>query len=182
MNHILHKEIGEIINRNKNKFQDYEIIYDTACLISSSNTKQNIPLFCSRFKSNMTEYCNVDILFIKNNKVKIIIEIDESNLKPTQICGKFLTSALSSYYIHPTNNNEVINMYDFVSFIQIVDISNLKKDLSSKTIQWENIEQSIQQIIPIKGSKIGSYKLIYGKTSKSKILEKKIINQILKSI
>jgi len=182
MIHKLHKEIGDIIKRNKDKFHDCEIIYDIACLDSSSIAKQNIPLFCSRFKSNMTEYCNVDILIIKNNRVKIIIEIDESDLKPTQICGKFLTSALSSYYIHPSKSNEVINMDDFVSFIQVVDISNLKKDLSSKTIQWRNLEESIQQTIPMNNSKVKNYKLICGETSNSKLLEKEIINQILKNL
>ena len=182
MKHLLHQEIGKIINRNKNYFVDCQIIYDPACDSSSSKTKQNIPLFSSRFKSNMTEYCNVDILIIKDNRVKIIIEIDESNLKPTHICGKFLTSALSLYYIHPNDKNEPVEMADSVSFIQVLDISNLDEEFSSKTIQWQNIEESIQKIVPLNKSKITNYKLIFGEVSKSKLLEKNLINQILKNI
>lgn len=78
-----------------------------------------------------------------------------------QICGKFLTSALASYFIHESENNKCIGMGDSVLFIQILDTSKLKNK-TSKTRQWDNIEKSIQNIIPAKGSKIDRYKLFYG--------------------
>lgn len=56
-------------------------------------------------------------------------------------------------------------MGDSVLFIQILDTSKLKIDKTSKTRQWDKIEESIQNIIPVKGSKIDRYKLFYGNDS-----------------
>ena len=86
MSHLLHKVIEKIID--KNIPLGYDLLKDHAC---SGN--QNIPLFSSKKKSNQTEYCNVDLLILKKDKIKVILEIEEADTKPTQICGKYLTSA-----------------------------------------------------------------------------------------
>ncbi len=152
----LHFKIAKIINKiiEKNNFPDCEIILDKAC-----HGTQNIPLFCSDVKSNPTEYCNVDILILKKGKIKVLIEIEVSKIIPTQICGKFLTSALSISYIHKKKANNVIEMDDSVFFIQIVDIENLKTN-SRKFKQFENLKNSINAIIPLKNSKIKEYFLL----------------------
>jgi len=139
MEHPLHKIVGECIGSHK--FPNCKIIKDPAC-----GGKQNIPLFCSEDKSNKTEYCNVDLLILKNNKIRVIIEIEEADITPTQICGKFLTSALSSYFIHESENNIPIGMSDSVSFIQILNMSRLKEG-TAKPDQWENLEESINEHI-----------------------------------
>lgn len=69
----MHKNIGDCIDNN---FKDY------ARLSSECGGKHNLPLFLSNEKSNKTEFCNVDILLIKNEKIKVIIEIEESDDKP----------------------------------------------------------------------------------------------------
>lgn len=158
MYHPLHKIIGAIFENSK--FLNCDVIKDLAC-----GGNQHIPLFCSTDKSNQTKYCNVDLLILKNNKVRIIVEIEEANIKPTQICGKFLTPALSSYFIHRTRDYIPILMDDSVSFIQILDTSKLKLDETSKINQWTNLEKSIQDIIPVKNSKINDYKLFFGNPS-----------------
>jgi hypothetical protein len=89
----------------------------------------------------------------------LIVEIEESDVKPTQICGKFLTSALARYYIHESSNNKLIGMGESVTFLQIVDTSGLK-DRTKKFEQWDALEKSINKILPLKGSKIRTYKLI----------------------
>jgi len=152
MEHPLHKIIGECINSNE--FLNCKIIKDPAC-----GGQQNVPLFCSKDKSKETEYCNVDLLMIKDNKIRVIIEIEETDVKPTQICGKFLTSAFSYYYIHDSENNTPIGMSDSVLFIQILNTSQLKEK-TSKIKQWRNLEKSIKNILPI--NKIRKYKLLYG--------------------
>jgi len=111
-------------------------------------------------KSRKTEYCNVDLLVLKDNKAKMIVEIEESNVKPTQICGKFLTSALSKYYIHDSKRNEPVEMANSVSFIQIVDTSKLVRGKTAKPKQWKALEESINRILPLKDSKITSYRLL----------------------
>ena len=154
-NHPLHKQITNIIENiiQDEKYLPYKIIKSSEC-----GGKQKIPLYCSKEKGNGTKYCNVDLLILKDNKIKILIEIEESDIKPIQICGKFLASALSSYYIHKSENNEIIEMGDSVTLIQIIDASTLKKN-TSKVEQCINLEKSIQNIIPIKESNIDKYKL-----------------------
>ncbi|MBE0513137.1 hypothetical protein IBX38_08820 [Candidatus Bathyarchaeota archaeon] len=149
----MHETIGDI-------FEDFlpphcSLIRDKAC-----GGKQRIPLFCSAEKSRATEYCNVDLLVLKGNKIRIIVEIEESNVKPTQICGKFLTSALANYYIHNSKRNEPIEMDSSVAFIQVVDTSKLVKDKTSKFEQWKALEESINRITPLKNSRITSYRLL----------------------
>ena len=93
-------------------------------------------------------------------KIKVIIEIEESNKKPTQICGKFLTSALTHYLIHKSLNNEPMAMDENVIFIQIVNVSKLKNK-TSKIEQWTSLEQSINSILPLKTSNITKYRLFF---------------------
>jgi len=156
MEHPLHKAIGDIFTADL--LPEYEILKDPACAYDG----QNIPLFCSEEKSSATEYCNVDLLIAKDNKIRVIFEIEETDVKPTQIYGKFLTSALSSHYIRESAGNKVYSMGDSVLFIQILDTSKLKKDKTAKIEQWNNIKDSISKIIPVKESRIKDYRLFYG--------------------
>lgn len=88
-----------------------------------------------------------------------VIEIEESDGKPTQVCGKFLTTALSNYYIHKKENYKPIPMSENVIFFQFVDTSGLKRDQTSKNEQWKNIEKTIKKILPLKNSSIKIYKI-----------------------
>ena len=156
MNHPFHELIGKSINNDV--FPGCKIIRDPAC-----GGDQHIPLFCSEERSRETEYCNVDLLIVADNKIKVIIEIEEANIKPTQICGKFLTSALTKYFIHESENNERIGMAKSVLFIQILDVSKLKIGKTAKTKQWQKLEKSIQNTIPVKDSTIDRYRIFSGK-------------------
>ncbi|MFA5062825.1 MAG: hypothetical protein WC578_01960 [Candidatus Omnitrophota bacterium] len=156
MNHPFHELIGKSINNDV--FPDCKIIRDPAC-----GGDQHIPLFCSEERSRGTEFCNVDLLITVNDRIKVIIEIEEANIKPTQICGKLLTSALSKCFIHESENNKRIGTADSVLFIQVLDVSKLKIGKTAKTKQWDRIEESIQNIIPVKGSNIKSYRIFSGK-------------------
>ena len=151
----MHKRIADIFEEALREQPHYRLIRDEAC-----GGRQRIPLFNTAQKSRKTEYCNVDLLVLKQNKIKMIVEIEESNVKPTQICGKFLTSALTNYYIHTSEKNEPIGMDDSVTFIQIVDTSKLVKERTAKPQQWKVLEESINSIIPVKNSRITSYMLL----------------------
>mgnify|MGYP001139235358 CR=1 FL=1 len=111
----------------------------------------------------------------KNDKIKVIFEIEESHVNPTQICGKYLTSALSSYYVD--KKGDVFPMDNSVLFIQILDTSKLNEDKTSKLKQWANIERSIQKNILVKESRIQKYKLF--SYDKKKFAEKTKKNQEL---
>jgi len=102
--------------------------------------------------------CNVDLLILKDGKIRAIIEIEESNVKPINICGKLLCSALTRYYIHESEDAPVA-MGDSVAFVQVVDASKLKKG-SSKLKQWEVLKSAISNFLPLQGSSI-KYRIFY---------------------
>lgn len=153
MAHPLHEVIGNYLTGIT--FPSCKVLKDPAC-----GGQQNLPLFVALPKSNKTEYCNVDALIVKNNRIRVIIEIEESDVKPTQICGKFLSSALSSYFIHKAYYNEPIEIVDAL-FLQILDTTGLKR-ATSKIKQWMNLENSIKSLLPLRKSSIIEYKLLWG--------------------
>jgi hypothetical protein len=154
--HSLHAAVGALIAETVKGLPECTIVGDPAC-----GGNQNIPLFCDRKKANSTEYCDVDIIILKEKTARVIIEIEETKVTPVQIFGKFLASALSSYFIHPKWGS--LEMGDSLLFIQILDASKLKQK-GSKKMQWNRMQQSIRTIIPIKGSRISDYSLFQGTT------------------
>ena len=164
MLHPLHKVIGDTILEAE--LPGCMVLRDSAC-----GGDQHLPLFCSEFKSNANQYCNADLLILgsdasdpEHEKVKVIVEIEEANVKPVQVFGKFFTCALSPYFIHERKHDAPIPMADSVLFVQILDTSKLKKDKTDKVNQWRNIERSIQGVIPIKGSRFDHYRLFCGES------------------
>ncbi len=152
---LIHKKVGELFKKAIPSNSEFTLLLDSAC-----GGNQRIPLFCNSKKSRQTEFCSVDLLILKRNKIKAIVEIEESNIKPTQTCGKFLTSAISRYYIHGSQTNKPIEMSDSVLFIQIVDTSRLVSGKTAKFKQSKAIEASINEILPVKGSQIKQYRLL----------------------
>ena len=152
---LIHKKIGELFKKTIPVNSNFTLLLDKAC-----GGNQHIPLYCSSKKLKHSQYCNVDLLILKHNKIKAIVEIEASNVKPTQICGKLLTSALCKYYIHLSEANKPIEMADSVLFIQVVDTSRLARGKTAKFKQWKAIEASINRILPVKGSQIKQYMLL----------------------
>ncbi len=149
----LHLKIGRNLSEHLNSRKNVKLLRDAAC-----GGNQHIPLFCNEKKSRETEYCNVDMMILKDNKIKVIIEIEESNIKPTQICGKFLTSALSKHYLHQSEKAE---MDKSVTFIQILNTSALVQGKTKKISQWDYLAKSINDILPLRDhSSIKKYVLL----------------------
>lgn len=172
--HPLHRELSKNLNE-KFTIENLEIINDPAC-----GGNQHIPLFLSSTKSNDTKICNVDCLMIYKNQIKVILEIDESNVKPTHVLGKFMTSAISKYYIHDNSNNEPVEMSENVLFIQILSSKKLKPK-SKKPEQWSNIENRINAILPSMDTKIKYYKVFYSQNDEIDYEEiRKCIVNVLK--
>lgn len=160
MLHPLHQLIGGMILDAG--LSGYKVLRDPAC-----GGDQHLPLFCSEIKSRGNEYCNVDLLILESDdpgheRVKVIVEIEEANVKPLQVFGKFFSCAVSQYFIHERKHNAAIPMADSVLFAQILDTSKLTKDKTAKEDQWRNIQRSIQGVIPIKGSRFDHYRLFFG--------------------
>ncbi len=171
--HELHKAIGALLNVKPFMPEGCQLILDQAC-----GGNQQIPLFCSSKKTRYNELCKVDILILKQEEISVIVEIEESDIKPTQVCGKFLTSALASYYIHEPKPNRPIPMANSVLFVQIVDLVSLPEQ-SEKKDQFKTIEQSIRNILPISGSRIDKYSLLCVMSSAPEKYKESLKNLIL---
>lgn len=151
---IVHKKVGRAFQEFVSKYPNLTLLQDPAC-----EGKQHIPLFCNPVKNRENEFCNVDMIVLKNDKISLIVEIEESNVKPTQVCGKFLTSALAKYFIHNSKANRPIEMDESVTFLQILDTSKLVKEKNKKIMQWRLLEASINNVLPLKNSRITTYRI-----------------------
>ena len=67
MEHNLHKTISSIIS---DAFPVLEVVKDPAC-----SGDQLVSLFSNEQKSRKTKYADVDMIILKDGKVKVIIEI-----------------------------------------------------------------------------------------------------------
>lgn len=166
LNHPLHAAIGNFIN-GINLPEKCQLIRAPEC-----RGNQNLPLFCTRDKINDTVYCNADAILVKSEKIRFILEIEESGINPTKVCGKFLTSALSKYFIHNVFNDKRIPIDKNATFVQIMDSSKLP-ERTSIIKKGEYLEHSIRDILPVKGSKITNYRLFFFKGDEDFLKESK---------
>jgi len=132
--HPLHKAVGKLLKEFAEK-NNLEARLDPAC---DAKSKQNIPLFCGP-KAMVTRLCCVDAMLLQKDKVTVIIEIEVSNIKPTQICGKYLTTALSNEYNHDEKSIKIEK--NSIDFIQILDTSSPYKEE-----QFKNIKEAMEKI------------------------------------
>jgi len=152
MDHVLHEKLGKTIRDSFSGEPGYKVMLDKAC-----GGQRILPLFMSDVIGSDTEICDVDILVVKDEKVRVIIEIEESDVKPNQICGKFLTSALASCYSGDEGTTAPLDAP--IAFIQVLDKSKLKIHKTKKLKQWENLEKATCRLLPVGNSQINVYKI-----------------------
>jgi len=136
--HPLHRKIGISLEALE---EPLEVVLDPAC---SSSNSQHIPLFMYEPKSRENQICNVDAIVIEGNRVHTVIEIEETSILPTKICGKILTSAFAQFYEHKNHANRCILSNS--KFIQIVNDKSLKLK-SKKRNQAKNIQKKIDGML-----------------------------------
>ncbi len=152
MDHVLHEKLGKTIRDSFSGEPKYKVMLDSACGGNST-----LPLFTSCKRTNENRICDVDILIVKDEKVRAIIEIEESDVTPNQICGKFLTSALASCY--SDGKGPLHDLNSPIAFIQVLDKSKLNVPPAKKLKQWDNLEEAMCRILPVGNSQISVYKI-----------------------
>lgn len=153
--HDLHKLVGRIV---KEKFGEKAKL-DFTCN-DSEEAKQQLPLFYSdnsEDNSRSTQLCKVDMLIVSDGKVKVVIEIEESGMIPTKICGKFLTTGLAKSY----SKEEVLPLANPLLFIQVLKIRTDMPQKSSIPDQWFNIAKALRTISKVDDRGL-YYVLIFG--------------------
>ena len=151
MAHPLHEIIADVIETSLP--HDLLLVRDPAC-----SGQQRIPLFLALEKSRATWICDVDALIVVNQEVRVIVEIDESDVKPTKISGKFFNTVLADCYIHDSVGG-AIRMAEAVTFMKFLSTSGLPTR-THKRRQWKNIAKTIRSRLPL--GNIAAYELFYG--------------------
>jgi hypothetical protein len=101
-----------------------------------------------------TRMCDVDLLIVSKNQVRIIVEIEESGFLPTKIFGKYLQSVIATCFIHDLRLGSAHPYGNRVLFVHVRDGSKCLKRGTHKDQQGEEIEWQIRSMLPLKGSKI----------------------------
>ena len=78
------------------------------------------------------QLCKVDMLIYQGGEIGGIIEIEESGYDPTKVLGKFMTSALATYYVPSSEENsdippeerKALPFSDSVIFIHVIGLSS----------------------------------------------------------
>ena len=146
--HPLHSGIGSVLRHIMKKYAAKKCgSSGKVTLARECDGDHNLPLFTAPDdkKSNATELCNVDAIIMIDQKIKIILEIEESGFLPTKICGKYLTSNLAKYYQYK-NGSPIALDSSIVTFIQVLDTQNQSED---KQKQFKHIETAIKNLINV---------------------------------
>lgn len=161
--HPLHEAIGRLIkSADFSKYGTPNVLMDTACDLKN---RRRIS-FCRQGAGTYIRYCDVDMLITIERRAKVIIEIEESNVKPIHIFGKFFTSSFSDSFIYTgKDNRKPLSINNSVLFVQVLDSSKLNYRNSMKPSQWTYIEQMIQDGLKNPFGRITEYNLFQGKSS-----------------
>ncbi|MCX6250553.1 MAG: hypothetical protein NTX61_07370 [Bacteroidetes bacterium] len=159
MAHLLHEEVAKAFESIAPK-HGLIVQLDEACVDrTSGKILQHLPFFLSVNAHNDTEITNVDLMLSKNDKVKLVCEIEESDISPVRTYGKAFTAAtaIMCQLVDDTRYDVDKNGV----FIQV--LSNHKLPVgSNKQQQGVNIEVAINDLLRYGGSWIKKYYLIYG--------------------
>lgn len=158
LKHSFHIKIAEVIDKiiTKNAFS-LNVLKDGAC-----GGKNYLSFFLSDDPSRASQISQVDLIILKNNKIKLICEIEESGFNPTKIFGKIFVTA--SAKVFRMNNDNAHKYYEFdenVIFLQIIDNKSFKNS-SKKEMQGHLIENEINNKLIFYNSFIKKYRLLYG--------------------
>jgi len=151
----LHRAVGGLLTRICPR--GCTLVLDKDC-----GGDQHVPLFVSRDSHRYTACCKVDALLFDPDGVRAVVEVEESNLRPTQLCGKLLTTALATVYCHRRHN--VIPMSRSVLFVQVLDPSRLKRN-TAKLKQAQKLGDAISELLPLKRGSVTRYQPVWAVAS-----------------
>jgi hypothetical protein len=152
MNHALHIAVADEIQ--KHLADPYKLFKDTAC-----DGSQHLSLFVGKRKARDTHMCDVDLLIVSEDRVRVIIEIEEFGFIPTKICGKFLQSGFADHFICDQRSKPVVPYNNSVLFIHVLDGSKWNRQKTGKDLQAHLIEKKIHNMLSFKGNNITAYQL-----------------------
>lgn len=154
--HKLHLMVAKAIEELVSKINpDLSVLKDPAC-----GEGKHLPFFLTDKAHNDTEITNVDLMITYANRtVKLICEIEESDITPIRIFGKFYTAA-NAEMVKLQNGTEY-KMDPKGIFIQILCSAKLPAG-TKKLKQGINVSDAINKHLCSDNFWIKEYHLIYG--------------------
>lgn len=164
--HPLHQLTGRRLTELVAKRWGFKLLLDTQC-----GGQGSLPLYDAPSPTLDHNFCNVDFLILENSRrtpeISVIGEIEESDVEPVHIFGKFMASAMSRYYA-ASQRSPLIPYADTVHFIQVLSTREPLRARSKKPNQWTWIEAAIQGVIPRIGTPIATYRVFHEDQSGSR--------------
>lgn len=160
--HDLHQAVAKAIDILSAPIDNLEVYFDEACEIDNK-PKMRLPFFLTEEAHNDTEITNVDLMILKGEKVKLVCEIEESDITPTRTYWKIFSAATAKMCKLKDNTRYELN--DNGVFIQVLSSKKLNKENSKKISQGINIEMAINDFLKSQCSWIKEYYLIYGEVN-----------------
>jgi hypothetical protein len=139
--HRIHREIGGLLDEKE--LPQVTILRDSACLHDGDDDrepekKRRITLY-READPKRVRMCDVDILAYREGRGTVVIEIEESNLKPVQVFGKFFASAHSTHQGGRRLDDQRL------LFIQVLVATSVDLAASGKPMQWKVLETIIKR-------------------------------------
>ncbi len=176
MTHLLHRKVADCIEFLIANDPSLSIIKDPACGGST-----NIPFFLSDEIGNDTEITNVDFIVVKNDTtIRLVCEIEESDITPIRSFGKVFTIAISKFY--KLKQVKKCELDQQAIFLQVLSSAKLKAK-SKKQKQGQKASQAINAFLQTcKSTWINEYHLIYGNVSEFDVKNGSKLNDLQKIV
>jgi len=131
---------------------------DKAC-----NGTKSLTFFISFIPSRESAISQVDLIVLKNEKIILVCEIEESGFHPGKLFGKLFSTASAKIcrLVVPTGH-QYLEFDENAIFVQIVSTESFNKDKSFKVDQGQLIENEIFNKLTIYNSWITKYRLLFG--------------------
>lgn len=162
--HDLHKAVAEAICQILDG--RYTLELDDACEFRTGVTKKQLPFFLAdqyNIIDRSTAISKVDLFIKKEEKIKLVCEIEESGFNPTKIYGKVFSTATA--YKCRLKGDKAIDLDDKGIFIQVMSNKHAIKKGSKKLAQGINICNIVNDILSKSNLWIKDYYLIFGDTN-----------------
>ena len=157
-NHPLRALIEEVLEKAITALGDKSVELVT---VDYPESNVRIPLYYVDEIGRKASYCNVDLLILKDDKIKVILEIDEGDFDPLRTCDNYVASSFSQFHIHKDKEDgKRIDMGENVTFLQIIGTPRLIDDLTENRNQLRQIEDIIKS--NTRDSSVKDYHLTLG--------------------
>jgi hypothetical protein len=90
--HELHKVVGDVLRSIE--YPGMHVLLDSAC----GGVGRHIRLYGDEQIGSGSCLVWVDAAIVVNDEIRVLVEIEFSNIRPLYLCGKVFASALCNYY------------------------------------------------------------------------------------